>query len=112
MPVGKDRIARSRPRPEPMRVDLSLVEEYRKAFTEAFSTGTQEEQRQYARLFVKKIEVDPDTGDVVIRLFRRPPVLSQKRTPASRETGVRIGLVAGARFVQCFAPPRIRTKLT
>jgi hypothetical protein len=40
------------------------------------------------------------TGDVWMYLFGRPPALaprtSQKRTPASVETGVTIGLVAGA----------------
>jgi len=84
------------PRPEPMRVDLSLVEECRKAFAEVFAHGTPEEKRQYARLFVKRIEVDPDTGDILMHLFSRPPMVAQTRKPASAETGFRIGLVAGA----------------
>lgn len=51
---------------------------------------------------MQKIEVDPDIGEVLIHLFSRPPVLASqgghKKTPASAETGVRIGLVAGAGF--------------
>jgi hypothetical protein len=49
-------------------------------------------------LFVKKIEVDPEAGDILMHLFNRPPVLAQTRKPASEETGFRIGLVAGAGF--------------
>ena len=52
----------------------------------------------FARLFVKKIEVDPDTGDILMHLFSRPPFLAQKGKPACAETGFRIGLVAGAGF--------------
>jgi hypothetical protein len=48
---------------------------------------------------VKKIELEPDTGDILMHLFGRPPLRASKQTPASGETGVRIGLVAGARFV-------------
>ncbi len=86
-------------RPEPMRVDASTVEECRGAFGEVLSAGTREEKREYARLFVKRIEVDPDTGDILMYLFGRPPVPVPKQTPASEETGVRIRLVAGARLV-------------
>ncbi|MCK4914709.1 MAG: hypothetical protein KAS89_00990 [Candidatus Eisenbacteria sp.] len=50
------------------------------------------------RLFVKKIDLNPDTGDILMHLFGRPPLRASKQTPASGETGVRIGLVAGARF--------------
>jgi hypothetical protein len=90
------------PRPEPMRVDPSLVEECRKAFAEVFATGTPEEKRAFARLFVKRIEVDPDTGDILMHLFSRPPFLAHKEKPASEETGFRIGLVAGgARMCTC-----------
>jgi len=85
-------------RPAPMRVDLSLVEHCRKAFAQVLAGGTNEEKRAFARLFVKRIEVDPDTGDILMHLFSRPPVHAITRTPASVETGVRIGLVAGARF--------------
>ena len=91
----QERIA---PRPEHMRVDLSLVEECRKAFAEAFAQGSNEEKRTFARLFVKSIEVDPGTGDVMMHLFSRPPFLAQKGKPACAETGFRIGLVAGAGF--------------
>ena len=93
-----DRQEKLAPRPEPVRVDLCLVEECRRAFVEVFSTGTPEEKRQYAHLFVKKIEVDPDTGDILMHLFSRPPFLAQKGKPASEETGFRIGVVAGAGF--------------
>jgi hypothetical protein len=87
------------PRPEPMRVGVSLVEECRRAFAEVFAQGANEEKRQYARLFVKRIDVDPDTGDILMHLFNRPPFLAQKGKPASEETGFRIGVVAGAGFV-------------
>ena len=63
-----------------------------------FSTGTLEERRQWVSLFMKRIEVDPDTGDILMHLFSRPPLPASKQTPASGETGVCIGLVAGARF--------------
>ena len=93
-----ERQERAAPRAEPMRMDLSLVEECRRAFAEVFAEGTNEEKRAFARLFMKRIDVEPDTGDVWMHLFSRPPALAQKRTPASRETGVRIGVVAGAGF--------------
>ena len=75
-----------------------MVQELRKAFTEVFATGTPKEKRYYARLFVKKIEAAPDTGDILMHLFSRPSVLKRKGTPASARTGVPIGLVAGAGF--------------
>jgi len=81
-----------------MRVDPSLFERYRKAFAEVLAEGTNEERRAFARVFVKKVEVDPGTGDILMHLFSRPPALAQERTPASEKTGVRIGLVAGAGF--------------
>ena len=88
------------PEPEVPRFDLTQVEECRRRFAEVFAQGTNEERRDFARLFVQKIEVDPDTGDVLMHLFSRPPVPvsrdDHKKTPASEETGVRIGLVAGA----------------
>ncbi len=79
-------------------VNDDLVEEYRRAFKDVFAGGTREERRQLALLSVKKIEVDPGTGDILMHLFGRPPGLVPKQTPASGETGVRIGLVAGACF--------------
>ena len=85
-------------RPEPKRVDLAFVEECKGAFGEVFANGTREEKRQFARLFVKRIDVDPETGDILMHLFGRPPTLPAKQIPASEETGIRIGLVAGAGF--------------
>ena len=84
------------------RFDLTQVEECRRRFAEVFAQGTDEEKRAFARLFVQKIEVDPGTGEVLMHLFSRPPVAmsrgGHKRTPASGETGVQIGMVAGARY--------------
>lgn len=80
-------------------VDLRQVEDLRRSFAEALADGTNKEKRAFAQLFVKRIDVDPDTSDVWMHLFSRPPSLATKRTPASVETGVRIGLVAGAGFV-------------
>ncbi len=77
-------------------IDLGVVERCREAFSETFDAGTQEEKRRLVRLFVKKIDLNPDTGDILMHLFGRPPLRASKQTPASGETGVRIGLVAGA----------------
>jgi len=96
------RQARVGTEPEVPRFDLTQVEECRRRFAEVFARGTNEEKRAFARLFVQKIEVDPGTGNVLMHLFSRPPVPvsrgGDKKTPASAETGVRIGLVAGAGF--------------
>jgi hypothetical protein len=70
---------------------------YRGAFGEVFSTGAPEERRQWVSLFMKRIEVDPATGDILMHLFGRPAMLAPMQTPASGETGVRIELAAGAR---------------
>ena len=87
------------------------MEECRRRFAEVFAQGTNEEKQAFARLFVTRIEVDPATGDVWMYLFGRPPALAprvgQKRTPASAETGVRIGVVAGAGFA---ALEKMRTR--
>lgn len=80
------------------RIDLGVVEQCREVFREVFAAGTREERRQFARLFVKKIELELDTGDILMHLFSRPPLPASKQTPASGETGVRIELVAGARY--------------
>ena len=80
------------------RNDLGVVERCRGVFGEVFNAGTQEEKRQFVRLFIKKIDLNPDTGDILMHLFGRPPLLASKQTPASGETGVRIELVAGAGF--------------
>ena len=71
--------AKISPRQGPMRVDRSMVDQLRKSFTEVFAGGTPEEKRQYARLFVKKIEVTPDTGDVLMHIFSRHPGISTNR---------------------------------
>ncbi len=89
--------------PEVPRFDLTQMEECRRRFAEVFAQGTSEEKRAFARLFVQKIEVDPDIGEVLMHLFSRPPVPmsrgGHKKTPASAETGVQIGMVAEAGFV-------------
>ena len=51
------------------------IEEYRHRFSEIVAQGTNEEKRTLARCFLKKIEVDPATGEVVMYLFGRPPAL-------------------------------------
>ncbi len=86
------------PKPKVMRVDASLVERCREAFGEVFSTGTREEKRQWVSLFMKRIEVDPDAGDILMHLFDCPTMLAPMQTPASKETGVCIELVTGAGF--------------
>jgi len=78
-------------------IDLGFVEQCREVFREVFAAGTREERRHFARLFVKKIELEPDTGDILMHLNGRPTMLAPMQTPASKETGVRIELVAGAR---------------
>jgi hypothetical protein len=48
---------------------------------------------------VKKIEVDPDTGEILMHLFSRPPATAKGNTPAFRKkTGASMTLVAGAGF--------------
>ncbi|MFH1688783.1 MAG: recombinase family protein [Candidatus Eisenbacteria bacterium] len=84
---------------QPTRIDPDLVEHCRQAFGDVFDVGTREEKRQFVRLFVKEIDLNPDTGDILMHLFGRPPLPASKQTPASGETGVCIGVVAGARFV-------------
>lgn len=86
--------------PEPKMLDHAVVEEYLKTFERTFEFGTNEEKRELVRLFVKKVELNPETGDIAIRLLSRPPglMMRKRRTPARRETGVPIGLVAGAGF--------------
>jgi hypothetical protein len=93
-----ERRARIEAHSQPAQIDLGFVEQCREAFREVFAAGTREEKRQLARLFVKKIELAPDTGDILMHLFGRPPSPPSKQTPASEKTGVCIELVAGARF--------------
>ena len=82
----------------PTRIDQAFVDRCRDTFGEVFDAGTQEEKRQFVRLFVRNIDLSPDSGDVLIHLFSRPPIPESKQIPASEETGIRIGLVAGAGF--------------
>src|SRR6516162_2567946 len=76
------------------------IEEYRHRFSEIVAQGTNEEKRTLARCFLKKIEVDPATGEVVMYLFGRPPALPkpQKSIGAPPSNRAPIGLVAGAGF--------------
>ncbi|MFH1866155.1 MAG: recombinase family protein, partial [Candidatus Eisenbacteria bacterium] len=71
----------------PTRIEPGLVERCSETFSEVFNEGTQEEKRRFVRLFVRKIDLNPDTGDVLIHLFGSPPLLASKQTPASGETG-------------------------
>ena len=77
-------------RPEPIRVDKSMVKKYQKAFAEVISCGTHSEKRKFTRLFMKQIDLNPDTGDILMHLYSRPSgLLAPKHsTPASNETGV------------------------
>ena len=86
--------------PEVPQVDLALVADYQRRFTEVFARGTNEEKRTVARCFVKKIEVDPDTGNVLMYLFSRPPAatIPQKSIGTPPKSRASIGLVAGAGF--------------
>jgi hypothetical protein len=100
--------------PEVLQFDLAAVEKCHQRFAQVFAEGTNEEKRAFARLFVKKIEVDPDTGEILMHLLSRPPALTPrvgpKRTLASMETSVRIGMVAGACYVVYHdAPTRTRS---
>jgi len=81
------------------------VDRCRDALGAVFDAGTQEEKRQFVRLFVKTIDLNPDTGDILMHLFGRPTMLASVQTPASKETGVRIELVAGARFAPATSSP-------
>ena len=51
---------------------LALIADYRRRFTQVFAQRTNEEKRTVARCFLKKIEVDPHTGNVLMYLFSRP----------------------------------------
>jgi len=69
-------------------------------------TGSDVEENTWGQirgLLVRKMELEPDTGDILMYHFGLPPALPSRRTPASDEqtpasgeTGVRIELVAGA----------------
>ncbi len=81
-------------------LDLAQVEDYRRRFAQIIASGTNAERRSITRVFVKKITVDPDTGDVLIYLLALPPMANQtikrKRTPVL--PGVQIGMGAGRGF--------------
>ena len=62
-------------KPEPIRVDKNMVKKYQKAFTEVISCGTHSEKREFTRLFMKQIDLNPDTGDIQMHLYSRPPEL-------------------------------------
>ena len=86
-------------RPEPIRVDKTMVRRYQKAFAEVISCGTHSEKREFTRLFMKQIDLNPDTGDILMHLYSRPPgLLTKNSTPALIKTGVPIGVVAGTGF--------------
>ena len=85
--------------PKAPQLDLTEVAEYQRRFSEVLAHGTNAEKRALARLFLKQIEVAPDTGDLWIHLYSRPPALAQTTDSAPTEAGLRIGLVAGACFV-------------
>jgi hypothetical protein len=93
-----ERLSAGGAEPQAPEFDMTQVEEVHRAFVDVFAHGINEEKGEFARLFVKKIELDPDTGDVWTYLFSRWAFLAQAKKPASEETGFRIGLVAGAGF--------------
>ena len=84
--------------PEAPEMDLAQLEGYREQFAEVIDRGTNEEKRTLARLFVKTIEVDPDTGDVWMYLPERPMILQPNNGASEDEEGVSFGLVAGGGF--------------
>ena len=65
-----------------------------------FSMGTNYERRAFTRLFVRKIDLDPDNGNILMHLFSCPPWfnLQKTETPASNETGVRFNFGSGDRI--------------
>ena len=47
-------------------------------------------------MFLKQIDLNPDTGDTLMNLYSpQQGLLTRNRTPASNETGVSIDLVTG-----------------
>ena len=87
-------------KPEPSKIDKTLVERCKKDFAKVLACGSPAEKKAFIRLFLKQIELDPDTGDILMHLYSRPAGLKahKKSTPASLETGVPIGVVAGTGF--------------
>ncbi len=76
-----------------------MVKKYQKAFAEVISCGTHSEKRKFTRLFMKQIDLNPDTAEILMDLYSRPPgLLTRNNTPASNETGVPIGVVAQTRL--------------
>jgi NAD(P)-dependent dehydrogenase (short-subunit alcohol dehydrogenase family) len=74
------------------------VEAYRREFATILGHGTNEEKRLVLRAFVRKIEVNPATGDIVIWLYQRPPGPAKGDAPSGLKGRSNIGLVAGAGF--------------
>ena len=83
-----------------VKVDADTVRTMLSSFCTIMESGTPSERREFARLFMQGIELDPDKGEVLMHMYCLPPGLksSKKRRPASVETGSSIGLVAGTGF--------------
>lgn len=77
-------------------VDRTLIEEHLTMFTEVLASGTIQERRETVRIFVRHLEVDPDSGAVQMKLYSAPPTRPKKRTPGLGKPGAPIGMVAGA----------------
>jgi len=78
-------------------VTRAVIEEYRRQFVETFAFGSNEEKREFARLFVSMIEVDPDTADIFMHMYEWPAILATKNNiPPLDRRGMHNGLVAGA----------------
>jgi len=90
---------------------LPLVADHQRRFTEVFAHGTNEEKRTVARCFVKKIEVDPDTGNVLMYLFSGPPAatIPEKSIGTPPGSRVPIGLVAGPDLDEQYASDLLRS---
>ena len=75
-------------RSEPIRVDKSMVKNSRRPSLR-LSLRNPIGEREFTRLFMKQIDLNPDTGDILMNLYSRPPgLLTRNNTPASNETGV------------------------
>ncbi len=88
-------------KPKTVQVNKSMVEKCRKAFKKILSQGTRAEKKEFTRLFIKKIELYPETGDILMHLFSRPPGLfspPNKGIPGTFVPGMSFDLVAGTGF--------------
>ena len=83
-----------------VKVDISTVKFMLSSFSNIIKSGTEDERKELAGLFMKGIELDPDKGEVLMHMYKLPPALksSRKRRPASLETGSSFGMVAGTGF--------------